>query len=85
MHELNPDAVPFPFRCVIGHVDHRLFQRMGEHEGPEQRHVSCVGRFAALRPGEQFGIGRGQPVPIFLHIVDRHVESLGECDLAESR
>ena len=84
-HELHADAVPFPLRCVIGEVDHRVLERVGEHEGAEGRQVLGIGRGFAMRsPVEQFGVGRLEPMPVLLDLVDRHVESLREGGLRQA-
>ncbi len=84
-YQLHADTVPFPFRRIIRQIHHRFFERVGQHEGAEGRQVGHVGRrFAVGGPVEQFGVGRGETVPIFLHLVDRDVESLRKGGLGQT-
>ena len=54
--QLHADAVPFPLGDVVGEVEHRVLERVGEHERAEQRHRLGVGRRRAVGgPGEQLG------------------------------
>ncbi len=39
MDDLHPDAVPFPFGGIVGQVDPQILQRMGKHEGAEDRYI----------------------------------------------
>jgi hypothetical protein len=81
-HQLHADAVPFPFRGIIGQADRLLrqrppLQRMGEHERPEHRHVARPRLLPApLRPGEERQIRRPDAVPHFLDRIDIQLERL---------
>ncbi len=86
MDQLHANAVPFPLGDVILEVDDSIVQRMREHEGLEQRHIGGVGRLRTISgPGEQLGEGRGECVPIFLHLIDRHAERLCKSQLGKPR
>src|SRR3546814_10707389 len=49
MDDLHADAVPVPLGGIVRHVDHRLIEGMGEHEGPKKWLVASVRRRAAFR------------------------------------
>src|SRR3546814_1170070 len=49
MDDLHADAVPFPLGGIVRHVDHRLIEGMGEHEGPKKWLVASVRRRASFR------------------------------------
>src|SRR3546814_13338557 len=86
MDDLHANAVPFPFGGIVRHVDHRLIEGMGEHEGPKKWLVASVRRRAAFRcPAEQGAIRWRLPMPIFLDIVDAAAEGLRNSRLGEAR
>ena len=83
--QLHPDPIPFPLRDIVREIDHGFFQRMCQHEWAEGRQIRHVGRSLPLgSPGEKLGKRRGEAVPIFLDLLDRHVEGLGERRLGEA-
>ena len=85
-HQLYADAVPLPFGGIVRKVDFAVLQRMREHEGPKMRGVRQIGRrAAACGPAEQFGIGRGQRVPIFLNLLDCDIKRLRKGGLGQPR
>ena len=82
---MHANAVPFPLGGVIRQIDRGLLERMCEHEGAEGRQIGDIGRrLVARSPAEQRVIGRVEPVPIFLHLIDRDVESLRKRGLGEA-
>ena len=67
-HQLDPDAVPFPFGLVIGRGQPleitRLVDRVGQHHRMESAAMlDFRARTGAVEPGEQLGVGNLQPVP----------------------
>ena len=86
MDELDADPVPLPFGQIVVQRDPRFLERMGEHEGAEDRHV-LGGRLraAALRPIEDRRVRRADAVPDLLDRIDVEFERIGERDLGEAR
>ena len=86
MDQLDADSVPFPLGGIIVERDLGLFERVGEHERAEHRHVAH-GRLlgAALRPVEQLGERRPQAVPHLLDRLDLEPERVGQRLLGEPR
>ncbi len=83
--ELDADPVPFPLSGEFVERDARIFERMGEHERPEDRHVLCLRLLAPpLRPGEERQIGRPDTVPHLLDRIDVEPEGLCQCRLGEA-
>jgi len=39
MYQLDADSIPFPLGGIIVERDAGLFERMGEHEWPKDRHI----------------------------------------------
>ena len=84
--QLHADAVPFPLGGIVGHVDGAVLQRVGQHEGAEQRQVLGAGCRAAVDgPIKQGGIGRGLAVPMLFHIINGNIEGLGKGHLGQPR
>jgi hypothetical protein len=86
---LHADAVPFPFRDVIGRIEAaeiRLLDRMRQHHRPERRRVA-IDRLvaAAFEPGEQVGVGRGEAGPDQLDVVRVFAAERGGRGLGEAR
>ncbi len=86
MDELDADPVPFPLGGIVREIDLNVLQRMGEHEGAEDRRVGGGRPLApALGPGEQRQIRGPQPVPDLLHLVDIEPERLRQPGLGQPR
>ena len=87
--ELNADTVPFPLGQIIGRVEAReiiVFERLSQHQRREGRQIADVRRrLTALEPIEQRLIGRRQPVPDLLDMIDRDAAPFGERGLGEPR
>ena len=71
MDQLNANPVPFPFGGIIVEVDLEIFERRGEHERAEHRHVADQRlRRASFAPLEQLGERRLQAMPDLLDLLD---------------
>ena len=86
---LHPNAVPFPFRDVVGRIEIGeigILDRMRQHDGAERGGIEVDGFFAAaFQPREQIEIGRREPRPHQLDIVGVLVAKLCRCGLGEPR
>ena len=84
--DLNTDAIPFPFGDKIIKIYIAILQRMGKHEGPEERAIGGVGTLGfALAPRKQFGIRQAKRVPYLLDIIHGKTKSLPKGGFGEPR
>ena len=88
-HDLHADAVPFPLGRELGEIERgpvAVFQRVRQHQRAEHWRVGHVRlRCAPLQPREQRLVGRRQPVPDLLHVIDLEARHIGDGSLGQPR